>query len=368
MTKIIIHNSMIRVQILFLVVAASFATSAQNAKPVLSFEKKIHDFGDIKEGDGVTSYVFEFTNSGSQPLVVHNVRASCGCTTPDWTRQPVMPGGKGTIKVAFDPANRPGNFNKSITVSSNAEPATEVLRIVGNVLQRDKTIEDIYPRAMGNIRLKSSHLSFTRVEPGATKNENMEIVNTSSQPVELSFNQIPKHIQVQIVPSTLKPGEKGVIKATFDASKLNDWGFVVHQMYLVENGKQLQDGRISVSATIEEDFSNWTPEKLANAPDIQFSETNYDFGTVKQGEELVHTFKIKNAGKSNLILRKVKASCGCTATQPDKEVVPPGDEANIKVTFNTRGRVGRQNKSITVHSNDPKKSTMLLRVSTTITN
>lgn len=358
-----------RIQVLFLIAAVvSVATFAQNAKPVINFEKKIHDFGDIKEGDGVATYVFEFTNSGAQPLVVHNVRASCGCTTPDWTRQPVMPGGKGTIKVAYDPANRPGNFNKSITVSSNAESSTEVLRIVGNVLQRDKTVEDVYPRVMGNIRLKSSHLSFTRVEPGATKNENMEIINTSAQPVKLSFNQIPKHIQAQVVPSTLKPGEKGVIKATFDASKVNDWGFVVDQMYLVENGKQLQDGRISVSATIEEDFNSWSPEKLANAPDIQFSETNFDFGTVKQGEELVHTFKIKNAGKSNLILRKVKASCGCTATQPDKEVVAPGEEANIKVTFNTRGRNGRQNKSITVYSNDPKKSTMLLRISATIAN
>src|SRR5690554_1310622 len=98
MTKIIIHNFMKRIQLLFLIVTASFATSAQNAKPVLSFEKKIHDFGDIKEADGVASYVFEFINNGAQPLVVHNVRASCGCTTPDWTRQPVMPGGKGTIK------------------------------------------------------------------------------------------------------------------------------------------------------------------------------------------------------------------------------------------------------------------------------
>ncbi|HKL71122.1 MAG TPA: DUF1573 domain-containing protein [Marinilabiliaceae bacterium] len=357
-----------RIQVLFLIAALSIAAFAQNAKPVLSFEKKIHDFGDIKEGDGVISYVFEFINNGAQPLVVHNVRASCGCTTPDWTRQPVMPGGKGTVKVAFDPANRPGNFNKSITVSSNSETATEVLRVVGNVLQRDKTIEDIYPRAMGDIRLKSSHLSFTRVEPGATKNESMEIINTSSQPVTLTYNRVPKHITVKTVPATLKPGEEGVIQASFDASKLSDWGFVVDQMYLVLNGIQLQDGRMSVSATIEEDFSNWTPEKLANAPDIQFSETNFDFGTVKQGDELVHTFKINNVGKSNLILRKVKASCGCTATQPDKELVAPGEEANIKVTFNTRGRTGRQNKSITVYSNDPKKSTMLLRISATITN
>lgn len=356
------------IHILFFLVAFPILLSAQSAKPAMSFEKKIHDFGDIKENDGLASYVFEFTNNGGQPLVVHRVNASCGCTTPDWTRQPIMPGGKGTIKVTFDPANRPGNFNKSITVNSNAEPSTEVLRVIGNVLPRDKTIEDIFPRAMGDIRLKSSHLSFTRVEPGTTKYENMEVINTSSQPVTLTFNRVPEHVTVKTVPATLKPNEQGVIQASFDASKVNDWGFVVDQMYLVVNGNQLGDGRMSISATIEEDFSNWSSDKLANAPDIEFSETSFDFGTVKQGEELTHNFKIKNIGKSNLILRKVKASCGCTATQPDKEVVAPGEEASIKVTFNTRGRSGRQNKSITVYSNDPKKSTMLLRVSTTIVN
>lgn len=356
------------IYILFFATALPLMLSAQSTKPVISFEKKIHDFGNIKEEDGTATYVFEFTNNGKQPLVVHNVRASCGCTTPEWTRQPIRPGEKGTLTVTFDPTNRPGNFNKSIYVSSNAEPATETLRIIGNVTARDKTVEDIYPRAMGSIRLKSSHLSFTRVEPGTKKSESMEIINTSSQRVTLSLNQIPKHVTAKIVPATLEPGEEGVINATFDASKVDDWGFVVDQMYLVENGKQLQEGRLSVSATIEEDFSNWSAEKLANAPNIQFSETNYDFGNVKHGSEVTHIFKIKNEGKSNLLLRKVRASCGCTATQPDKDVVAPGDEANIKVTFNTRGRTGRQNKSITVYSNDPKKSTMLLRISATITN
>lgn len=341
---------------------------SQNINPTIEFEKKIHDFGDIKESDGIATYSFKLINNGSQPLVIHNVRASCGCTTPEWTRQPILAGGEGFIKVAFDPANRPGNFNKTITINSNANPSTEVLRIVGNVLPREQTIEDIYPRLMGDIRLKSSHLSFTRVEPGTTKNGSMEFINISSKPVKVSFTQIPKHINIQIVPSTVQPGEKGEIKATYDASKINDWGFVVSQMNLIINDAAISDGRFSMSATIEEDFSALSEEDLANAPDIQVSETNHDFGTAKNGDILTHTFKITNNGKSNLILHKVKASCGCTATQPDKEVIPPGDNANIKVTFDTRGRTGRQSKSITIYSNDPKKSTMLLRISATITN
>jgi hypothetical protein len=154
--------------------------------------------------------------------------------------------------------------------------------------------------------------------------------------------------------------------ATYDASKVSDWGFVVDQVYIAVNGEQPKDSRLSVSATIEEDYSSWSPEQLATAPDIQFKETSFDFGDVKHGEKVEHAFRISNDGKSNLILRKVRTSCGCTASKPDKEVLKPGETANIPVSFNTRGRNGRQNQSITVYSNDPKKSTMLLRISATV--
>jgi hypothetical protein len=219
---------------------------------------------------------------------------------------------------------------------------------------------------MGDIRLRSSHLSFTRVEPGAVKNETLEVINTSSNAVTVSFFRVPPHITIKMEPETLQPGAKGSIEARFDAGKKNDWGFVVDQVFLVLNGVQDNQNRISLSATIEEDYSKWDSEKMANAPDIQFSETAFDFGEVKSGEKVHHNFKVSNNGKSPLVLRKVKASCGCTASQPDKTTILPGETASIAVSFDTRGRNGRQNQSITVYSNDPRKSTMLLRISASV--
>jgi hypothetical protein len=340
--------------------------NAQNAKPSLQFEKKIHDFGSVKENGGVVAYTFEFTNNGAQPLVIHNVRASCGCTTPEWTRTPIQPGAKGTLKATFDPRNRPGNFNKSITVTSNAENASEILRIIGRVEEKPRTVADNYPRDLGDIRMKSSHLSFTRVEPNTKKEATLGIVNVSDKPATVTFSRVPAHITIAAKPATLAPGAEGQIVATYDASKVTDWGFVTDQVYIAVNGEQPKDSRLSVSATIEEDYSSYTPEQLATAPDIQFRETSFDFGEVKQGEKVEHTFRVSNEGKSPLVLRKVRTSCGCTASKPDKEVIQPGESANIPVSFNTRGRNGRQNQSITVYSNDPKKSTMLLRISATV--
>lgn len=357
-------------RIVFLLIGFGFflGLSAQNSKPVISFEKKIHDFGDVKEDGGKVTYSFEFTNTGSQPLVIHNVQTSCGCTSPEWTRTPIQKSAKGMIKVTFDPKGRPGNFNKSITLTSNAEEASVMLRITGKVLPKEQTTEDIYPRQMGEIRLKSSHISFTRVEPGAKKTETLELINTSDKPVKISFSKIPAHLEVKIDPETIQPGAKGTITGIFDASKKNDWGFVVDQVFLLINGVQNNENRLSISATIEEDYSKLSSDELTNAPDIQFSETTFDFGDIKSQEKVQHVFKVTNKGKTPLVLRKVSASCGCTASQPDKTNIQAGETANITVTYNPKGRNGKQNQSITVYSNDPKKSTMLLRITATVSN
>src|SRR5690606_39677980 len=75
-----------KIGVLLSFLSLAFTLAAQ--KPEMSFEKKLHDFGNVNEADGPVSYVFEFVNKGKQPLVIHNVVASCGCTTPEWTRTP----------------------------------------------------------------------------------------------------------------------------------------------------------------------------------------------------------------------------------------------------------------------------------------
>ena len=99
----------------------------------IEFTKDTHDYGTIKyDADG--SCVFEFKNTGTEPLIISNAKGSCGCTVPEWPKEPIAPGAKGEIKVKYD-TKRPGAINKSVTITSNAgnEP-TKTLRIKGNVL------------------------------------------------------------------------------------------------------------------------------------------------------------------------------------------------------------------------------------------
>ena len=340
--------------------------NSQENRPVISYEKTVHDFGDVKEDGGTVTYSFNFTNTGKQPLVIHNVHAACGCTTPEYTRTPIQPGGKGFVSVAFDPRNRPGAINKTLTVTSNAQQGTDILRITGRVLPKEKTMEDIYPRLMGNIRLKSTNLSFTKIEPSATKTEKLELINTSKEPVTITFDRVPAHLTIRTIPETVPPGATAEIIAVYDASKKQEWGYVSDNVWLLFNGVKANENRISVSATIEEDYSKWSADQMTNAPVIEFSETVHDFGNIKKGEKVSHVFRVKNSGKSNLHLRKVSSSCGCTVSQPDKNIIAPGETTNITVTFDSRGRSGRQNQAITVLSNDPKKSQQRLTITASI--
>jgi hypothetical protein len=99
----------------------------------ISFAEEKFDFGELNEGPKV-SHDFNFVNTGKEPLILSNVKASCGCTTPSWTKEPILPGEKGTILVTYNTAKRVGSFNKSITITSNASVATKVLYINGNVI------------------------------------------------------------------------------------------------------------------------------------------------------------------------------------------------------------------------------------------
>ncbi|MCC5928409.1 MAG: DUF1573 domain-containing protein [Cyclobacteriaceae bacterium] len=104
--------------------------------PAIRFEQEVFDFGTVKEGD-VVEHTFVFTNVGSLPLLIENALASCGCTVPEWSSEPIQPGKSGSIKVRFNTNNRPNQQLKTVTVRANTDPAETRLRIKGVVTPKN---------------------------------------------------------------------------------------------------------------------------------------------------------------------------------------------------------------------------------------
>jgi len=352
--------------LLVILISLPFSNQAQTAKSKITFDKLQHNYGTFKEELGVQTISFNFKNDGTVPLILNNVQASCGCTTPEWTREPVAPGAKGLIKVSYDPRNRPGVFNKTIRVSSNAENADVVLTILGDVTPRARTIEEDYPNQIGPLRAKTNHIAFTSIKQNQIRKDSTEIVNNSDQPIQLSFKTPPPHLSAVFKPVKLAPKQKGYLVVTFDATKIQAFGFVMHRIYLNVDGQDDYRNSIAVSTTLEEDFSKMTTAELATAPQVKYDVESFDFGDIKPNSKVEHTFNLKNIGKRDLIIRDVKSSCGCTAVSPSKNMVASNENVPLKVVFDATGKSGRQNKTITVITNDPKNPTTILRISSNI--
>ncbi len=340
----------------------AFSVKAQNSGAKIVFEENIHDFGDIVETDGPKTNLFEFKNTGKSPLIINSVNSSCGCTTPKWTKKPIAPGGKGSIEVTYNPKNRPGAFNKTITIISNADIPETIIRIKGYVSEKPKTIEEDYPREIGSVRAKTNFIRLGIISNTEKKTASLEIINPSNTPVTLKFKTPPPHMSIAVEPEIIQAKGKANITVTYDGTKSEEFGQTVGRIYLLVNGNADYKNSIGVVAELVEDLSALTPLKQSEAPIVGLSEQSYNFGKMKQGEKKEHTFSMTNKGKSNLIIREISSSCGCTIVTPDKKVIGVGETIPIKITFDSEGKIGSQAKTVKIVTNAPNNQNINFRI------
>jgi hypothetical protein len=236
--------------VLFIAAVAGFTTVVAQGAPEIQFKDLVHDFGTFPEETGKVSCIFEFTNTGKSDLILQNVKASCGCTTPDWTKTPVKPGEKGFVEATYNSTGRPGAFNKQITVTTNA--GEERLTIKGEVTPKPPKVEDQYPFDMNGLRVKSQIVNMEKIEYPSSKTERLEVINNTKEPVSLYFRGAPAYLTIKALPATLKANERGTIDVTLNSQPVRDSGNINPEFTVVMNGKQVNDKKfkITVSAKI----------------------------------------------------------------------------------------------------------------------
>ena len=239
-----------------------------------------------------------------------------------------------------------------------------VLNFTGQVEQSDETLAEQYPQEVGSLRVISNRISFASMKDSEIKTEELELFNDTDKPIKVGFRStIPKYLTATVEPEDIPAKGKGVMKFTLNAEELNSYGFNTSRIYLSLDGSNDYKYSIIISATIEEDFSQLTSEQLLNLPVATFSEKDYDFGDMRQGDKKEHIFILQNSGKTELFIRNVRSSCGCTAVDISTKVIAAGQSAPISVTFDSSGKRGRQSNTVTVITNDPNNPTTTLRIS-----
>ncbi len=301
-------------------------------------------------------------------MVINRVTASCGCTTPDWTKEPIAPGKTGFIKATYAAKGRPGQFSKTITVFSNAKEGNVLLNIKGVVTPKTASIEDQYPFSISDLRLKSFLLSMYDVTTNGKKTDKIEMYNNGKAPLLVRFSKVPSHLTVVANPATLQPGAKGEITVTYNGGAAKDWGARTDDVFVLLNNESriASDRKLVVSANLVEDFSTMTPAQRDASGRAELSAVSVDFGVVKSGETKDQTLTLKNTGKSTLQIRKISTEAITLKAKIDRMSIPAGKSASLKISIVPSKIRGGLNERVNIISNDPLHSKLVVRVTSSI--
>lgn len=335
-----------------------FALTVMGQNPVITFDKTTHDFGKINEADGRVTTIFTFKNEGMTPLVVSNVRASCGCTTPKWTREPIEPGQTGELTVTYNPLGRPGRFQKTVTVTSNATEASIRLYIKGEVIPKPAKPVDQYPVKMGALSLKKNSLHFGSMLQGSNKLLEIEYANLGEDElhVALLISNQDSYIKPNVTMETVAPGQTGKLQLALQSAESPLVGPVNAKAYVVVNGKRIisKEYEIRISANIKEDFSQLSVEERQQAPIVEVLK-EIDLGTISATKKSSSKITITNAGINPLLVRRVIINDDDITYVVPKSAIKAGRKADIRLELNNHLQLkpAQYSRILTLITNDP---------------
>lgn len=347
-----------------LIAASALALAALLPAPAaVRWLNTVNDFGAFREDDGKVTCTFRFVNQGPDAVTVRAARASCGCTTPSFTKTPVEPGDTGEVRAAFNPTGRPGRFSKTITVDiagAGAGPR-QVLTVKGVVIGSSNTLRSRYPIEAGRLKLRSTQVPFGTVLKGKAKSAFVEVYNSGTDPVVPRWEGMPPYIRVAASQDTVPPGEQVVYSLVLTPTETSLYGILTDSVFI--SADSAAPTRLDITAILEEDFSTLTPGQRKNAPvvSVPSDRINFDTFPADQGPQ-TRTMEITNEGKSDLLVRRIYTTDPGVTVSVSRDKIKKGKSATVTVTVDpTLLPVPLLNARIQLITNDPESPLTLLR-------
>lgn len=182
----------------------------------MRFDRTQIDAGRIGEDDTPPSYTYRWRNAGDRPLVITRIRTTCGCAVPSWSREPVRPGGEGTVTVTYRPKRHPGSFQRKIFVFTQLSDKlpTAVLELTGHVTPSVLPTAD-YPYGMGPLLLKQVTIGIGGRQ---LQSERIECLNAGDEPLRITADRrlLPAWLRFETEPAVIEPGKTGDLVIRFD--------------------------------------------------------------------------------------------------------------------------------------------------------
>lgn len=358
----IVMMTMILRKLLFVV---SLLFAAQNllaqAPSVIRFTETDVDLGSIQEEDGPVEYTFRFINITDEPVFLTRVKASCGCTTPDYSREGVQPGDTGIVTARFDPTNRPGGFRKSLTINTRPAGAPLFVYINGYVKRKPGDPASDFPFRFGDLRIAQRTVNFGLITNQQVASREFEVYNEGSDTLRFE-DTVLAPVYLQVKAPAIPPRSRANLLVSYDPVLVNDLGYQSANFVLYTADSARTAATIYVMATIEEYFPPMSDEEKAKTPRLQTDKTLVERSSIKMGDVVEVAFTLRNTGKSPLNIRQLKSNCTCLKYKLEKYDLAPGEQSQLTLIFNSAGRPGTQQKSISIFSNDPSEPTQMVSI------
>lgn len=203
--------------------------------------------------------------------------------------------------------------------------------------------------------IQQNSFDFGAIKQGETVSHTFILTNSGGDLLKINNVQASCGCTAAVPEKNeLAPGESTNLPVRFNST--GRMGNQVKTVKIFSNDPQSPEMTITISGNVV------AGEQSGAVPTIYFPETQHDFGKVSEGQKVNYTFRFVNKGQSELLIKDVKSSCGCTAALVSSNVIKPGQEGTIKVEFDTKNRSGKNSKTVTVQSNDPKDPTKILTI------
>lgn len=341
---------------LCLLIAGAGRAVAQNVfEQTVSFDKIVHDFGDILISDGPQSCEFTMKNISDKPVVIHRVITSCGCTEPRWTEAPIMPGETGTVSVEFTNDQGPYPFSKSVTVYVSGLTKPVILKVRGVAHDKPRSLKELFPVSSGPIGFREASVSMGQIEQGLSRSIEVEMANTSGRAVNVRFTDMTPGLTVSMAGTTVPARSKVRLTCVIDTRYTDgeQWGKTPFTFSAVVDGVKYPEV-MTVEALIKENFSSLTESEKRAGALPQFETSSLELGAVEEGTVLEGEFVVKNIGKDAFRIYKADASEG-GVTMKLPEPVPFGEKGTLRVSVDTKGQSGEVLNIVTLITNSPTR-------------
>ena len=314
--------------------ASMEAEPVEEPVAVITWDKTVHDFGDVSVTDGPLSCSFTLTNTGSEPIAIFEVVSSCGCTDVKWTKEPVQPGKTGNISATYKNEDGPMPFDKTLTVYLSGVKRPVILRLRGVVHEKKKFLSELYgAQKLGAFGLKTRQLKTGNLKQGQRTSETASVANLGKKPLTISFVDVSPQLSLTVEPNPIPAGSTATLHYTVEADPAL-YGKNIYIGTPVLNGKKA-DAPLEITTWTQENFGSITAEQRDNGPIPYFETSTFNYGFARKGEKVEITFNCSNKGINAFHIYKADTESPALSLAAQPEDIDGNKKGSVRFTLDT---------------------------------